>query len=298
MDIAVCLKQIVDPGSVDVDPLTGKVNEKRAVKITNPSDLCALEAALAIKEQYGGKVSVLCLGPEEFNKSLKEALAMGADQVLRIWEYDWENVEEPQMIAFALTTILKKQHCDLIICGDRGDSFRASEVPAWIAEYMNLPLITGIVDLTVHDNLKSVSIKRKLEKGKRQIMECDLPAVLAVTKYLNQPREYALSNLLINLENVIPVRHLLFGTVAKMLPKNVKKEVRYQVQKLRPEPQLIYTPDGSLSAAERMESLVSGGMVRKKTEFVQGSTEEIILRILEFLKEKEVIHHKNYSEEN
>lgn len=296
MDIVVCLKQINDPGSVEVNPLTGKVDEKRLVKITSPSDLCALEAALQIKEECGGTVTVLSLGPVETDKCLKEALAMGADQVLRIWEYDWENVFDPQLIAYALSSYIKKQAVDLVLCGDEGDNYHASEVPAWLSEYMAMPLITSTCQLIVQEDLKSIKVKRKLEKGKRQVMECDLPAVLAVTKSLNQPRENTLPRLITALENEIPVAKLLMRTIAQMMPQNINREIRYQVQPIRPDPQLIYTPDGSLSVEERIEGLVSGGMVRKKAEFVQGSPEEAAQRIIEFLKEQEAI--KSETEEN
>ncbi len=289
MDIIVCLKQIIDPGSVEVHPLTGKVNEERLVKITNPSDLCALEEAVRIKEKCGGKVTVLSLGPADTDKGLKETLAMGADQVLRVWDYDWEHVDEPELVAYALAMVIKKQQADLVLCGDRGDSFHVSEVPARIGEYLGMPLITGIVELALNENRKTFRVKRKLEKGKRQVMEGDLPAVLALTEFINEPREYALPDLLRIYDQEIREVNLSLGMIKKMMPQNISKEMYCQVQNLRPKPQLIFTPDSSLSGAERIEALVSGGISGKKAEFVQGTPFESARRIIDLLKEKEII---------
>lgn len=289
MEIAVCLKQSTDPGSVEINPRTGQVEKARVIKMIDPSGLCALEAALQIKEQFGGRVALFSIGPAEADKCLTEALAMGADQVLRIWEYDWENVSSSQLTAYALSFYLKKQPFDLILCGDSGDRFHAAEVPAWIAEYLALPLLTGVAALTVQEEGKSIRVKRKLEKGKRQVLDCRLPAVLAVTESIHHPRKCALPDLLTALEQEIPVSDLLLKTVARMIPGHVHRDIRYQVQQLRRLPHLIYAPDCSLSGAERIAALVSGGVERKKTEFVQGSPQEAARRIIAFLEEKEVI---------
>jgi electron transfer flavoprotein beta subunit len=294
MDIVVCLKQIIDPVSVEVNSLTGKVNEERLVRVTNPADLCALEEALRIKDKYGGKITVLGLGPAEMNQSLKEALAMGADQAFRIWDDDWENISAPDLVAYALGKVIKKQRVDLILCGDRGDSFHVSEVPAWLSEYLNMPLITGIVELTLHEKQKSFKAKRKLEKGRRQVLEGDLPAVLAVTEFLNEPREYDLPNFLKIYDQEIQEINLPLVTVKRMMPQSTPGKICYQVQNLRPKPQLIFTPDSSLTGAERIEALVSGGMSGKKTEYVRESPKESALRIIALLKENEMITGKKY----
>jgi len=289
MDIVVCLKQVPDPSSVEVNPLTGRVTEERLVYITNPADLCALEAALRLKEEFGGKVSVINLGPFESERALKDALAMGADRVSRIWEDDWENVSAPYLVAFALSSIIKKQPCDLILCGDGGGDFQASQVPAWISEFMELPLTTGIVELSVTESVKGITVKRKLEKGKRQVMECELPAILTVTKSLNKPRECTLPNLITSLQSSIPRVNLSLGTVARMIPEVVNQEIIYQTMALAPEPQVIYTPDTSLTGVERINALISGPISRKKSEIVQGPPGEVAKRIIEFLKTNDII---------
>lgn len=290
MDVVVCLKLIPDPGSVEINRLTGLVDKDRLVYIINHVDLCSLEAALQIKEKYGGTVSVICLGSADSDRYLREVLARGADKVWRIWEYDWENVTDPHLRAFALVQTIKKQPYDLILCGDGGGEFTASQVPAWLAEFLNLPLITSIVDLSVNEGQKSLTVKRKLERGKRQVLECTLPAVLAVTQSLNEPRESSLPNLIASLQSdSIAKVDLLLGTVARMVPIDHNQDIVYETVTETPKINNIHMPDPETDGAERINSLITGGISRKSAEVIHDSPEKAVRRIVEFLKTNDVI---------
>src|SRR5579863_9302539 len=78
MHIVVCIKQMPDSSSVYIDPISGQVDIERFVQILNPADACALEAAVRLKEQFGGTVLALTLGPVDTEGSLRAALASGA----------------------------------------------------------------------------------------------------------------------------------------------------------------------------------------------------------------------------
>src|SRR5487761_1569255 len=81
----VCIKQTPDSSSVYIDPISGQVDAGRFVQILNPADACALEAAVRLKEQFGGTVLALTLGPADAAGALRAALAIGADQAVRLW---------------------------------------------------------------------------------------------------------------------------------------------------------------------------------------------------------------------
>src|SRR6266851_6336150 len=85
LHICVCIKQTPDSASVYVDPVTGKVDSERFVQVLNPADACAVEAAVRLKEQTGGTVKVLTLGPKDAEGALRAALAIGANNALRLW---------------------------------------------------------------------------------------------------------------------------------------------------------------------------------------------------------------------
>src|SRR5207249_9644591 len=85
LHICVCVKQTPDSSSVYIDPITGQVDAERFVQVLNPADACAVEAAVRLKEQVGGIVKVLTLGPQDADGPLRATLALGADSALRLW---------------------------------------------------------------------------------------------------------------------------------------------------------------------------------------------------------------------
>src|SRR5438876_12372919 len=85
LHICVCIKQTPYSVSVYVDPVTGEVDSERFVQVLNPSDACAVEAAVRLKEQVDATVKVLTLGPKDAEGALRAALAIGAGSALRLW---------------------------------------------------------------------------------------------------------------------------------------------------------------------------------------------------------------------
>src|ERR1051326_7349262 len=85
MHSIVCVKQTPDSSSVYIDPISGQVDEDRFVQILNPADACAVEAAVRLKERFGGHVTVLSVGPRDAEGALRACLALGADNALRLW---------------------------------------------------------------------------------------------------------------------------------------------------------------------------------------------------------------------
>ena len=86
MHTIVCVKQTPDSSSVYIDPLTGQIDYERFVQVLNAADACAVEAAVRLKEQYRGHITVITLGPPDSEGALRAALAIGADAALRLWK--------------------------------------------------------------------------------------------------------------------------------------------------------------------------------------------------------------------
>lgn len=84
MNIVVCVKQVPDTTEVKLDPVKGTLIRDGVPSIINPDDKAALEAALCIREQAGGKVTVVSMGPPQADVALREALAMGADEAILV----------------------------------------------------------------------------------------------------------------------------------------------------------------------------------------------------------------------
>ncbi|MCL6557234.1 MAG: electron transfer flavoprotein subunit beta/FixA family protein [Firmicutes bacterium] len=293
MRIAVCVKLLPDPASVELDYCSGRVDQKRLVYVTSPFDLRAVEEALLIRESVGGKITVFSVGPEGWEESLRECIGMGVDEVLRIWGDEWTEETPPPAVAFALAQQIKDGGYDLVLCGDPGSQLEAAKVPAWVAEYLGWPLLTAITRLEVILDRGVVLVHRKLEKGKRQELECSLPAVIAVDISLNEPRGCSLTSLVNALESEIDVFDLPLSSVMHMLPEDVMDimidGLMYESRHLRPEPRLIFAPEYSLPAYERISQLVSGGLGSKKGSTIKGSAEDAAGQIISFLINKGII---------
>src|SRR5437588_10787030 len=119
MHICVCIKRTPDSSSVYIEPITGQVDYERFVQILNPADACAVEAAVRLKEQLGGSVTAITLGPQDAEGALRAAMAIGADNAVRLWNpqaSDWG----PFTATTALAACIQREvtGVDLVLCGD------------------------------------------------------------------------------------------------------------------------------------------------------------------------------------
>ncbi len=170
MHICVCIKQTPDSSSVYIDPITGQPDYERFVQILNPADACAVEAAVRLKEQFGGSVTAITLGPQDAEGALRAALAIGVDTALRLWHPqagDWG----PFAVVAASGACIQREvpAADLVLCGDKSSDWSSGIVGPALAEKLALPQITGVMQLHAlreqgQDTIK-LQVTRRLERG-------------------------------------------------------------------------------------------------------------------------------------
>ncbi|HEY9854557.1 MAG TPA: electron transfer flavoprotein subunit beta/FixA family protein [Stenomitos sp.] len=185
MNIVVTIKQVPDTTDVRLDPATGVLQRDRAKGMTNPEDKYALEMAIGLKEKLGGKVSVLSLGPETAKDSLKEALAMGADEAYLVTDAAAKGsdaVTTAQVLAAAIDQI---GPCDLILTGRRSIDGWTGAVAPMLAEALKLPLVSAVRKLDV--NASQFVAEQDWDASVR-VVESSLPAVASVTREAKAPR--------------------------------------------------------------------------------------------------------------
>ncbi len=300
-----CVKQTPDSTSVYIDPISGKVDQERFVQVLNPADACAVEAAVRLKEQLGASVLALTLGPKDAEGALRAALAIGADRALRLWcsqATEWG----PFTVAAALAACIRSDIStpDFILCGDSASDWSSGTVGPALAEYLNLPQITGVMQLnTVKEqaqNTVTLQVTRKLERGYRELLEAQPPLLLTVTSDLNEPRYPSLPAHLAALQASIPVLdpQTLPGNILDVgadlsrpspiyRPQEESEETTIlEVHTPRPRPRRIPAPDSRHSAFERIGEIVSGGAIGRKTRLVEGTSEELAKVLVQFLREK------------
>ncbi len=186
MRIIVPIKQVPETSNVKMDPETGTMVRTGVEAIVNPLDLYAIEAALRLREQVGGRVTTLSMGPRLAEKAIKEAIAMGCDDGVLLSNKKFAG-SDTWATAYALARAIDTLgEYDLIICGERATDGDTGQVGPGIAAFLDLPLATyvsRVYDVTAD----SLRVERLVEGG-AEVLWTPLPAVLTVVKEIAYPR--------------------------------------------------------------------------------------------------------------
>ncbi len=186
MRIVVCLKVVPRPEEVKVDLETKMLDRAGARSVINTSDLNALETALAYRDAHGGTVTVLSMGPPQFEPYLRVALAVGADDAILLSDRAFGGADTLATSYTLAAGIRKIGHVDLVICGEESSDGGTSQVPPSIAEWLDASQAT-YVERLVPGKHGTVQATRVVEEGKETV-ELSVPAVVSVVVGSNEPR--------------------------------------------------------------------------------------------------------------
>jgi electron transfer flavoprotein beta subunit len=184
----VFVKQVPDTRNISGEVMTkdGTMNRSALPAIFNPEDLNALEMALQARDQFGGKVTVISMGPPQASAILREALFRGADHVILLTDRKFAGADT-QATSYVLKCAVEKiGKFDLIFCGRQAIDGDTAQVGPQVAEKLDIPQITfaeGI--LGIEDN--QVIVQRNLDSG-TEIVNCTLPCLMTVVGSANRPR--------------------------------------------------------------------------------------------------------------
>lgn len=184
----VLIKQVPDTRHVSGEVMTadGTMNRSALPAIFNPEDLHALEMALQVKEQYGGTVTVLTMGPMQAAEALRQALYRGADQVILVSDRKFAGADT-QATSYTLKCAIDKVGAfDLVFCGRQAIDGDTAQVGPQVAEKLGVPQITYAESILELGNGEIV-VQRAFERG-TEIVQSALPCLLTVTASANQPR--------------------------------------------------------------------------------------------------------------
>ncbi len=293
MHSVVCIKQTPDSSSVYIDPITGQVDYERFIQILNPADACAVEAAVRLKEQLGGSILAITLGLQEAEGALRAALAIGADTALRLWNPQASNWG-PFTVASSLAACIEIEapEVDLVLCGDTSGDWSSGIVGPALAERLDLPQITGVMQLNVireeRQDTAKLQVTRKLERGYRELLEALPPLLMTVTSDLNEPRYPSLPAHLASLQATIPVIDPL-PLIGNAYEVEADETTLLEIHTPRPRPRRIAAPDSHHSAFERIGEIIAGGAAGRKTSLVEGSPEELARTLVEFLRKRDFL---------
>ncbi|HXN53721.1 MAG TPA: electron transfer flavoprotein subunit beta/FixA family protein [Candidatus Acidoferrum sp.] len=248
MNIIVCIKQVPAKDA----PLSIAGNWIRESDIgfeMNEPDSYALEEALRLKEKQGGEVIALSMGPERVKQTIKEALAKGADRGIHIADDNFAQLD-PLGSAKSLAAAIQQQKHDLVLTGLQSDDKGFGQTGVLLASLLDVPHATIIMAIEVDG--QKMKLKRELEAGWFQHIECPLPAVLTIQSGINKVR-YA------TLKGIMAAKKKEITTIARE-SLGVSVEPTQRVEK-------IYVPTKT-----------------KKTEFLTGTPKEVAGKLVEKLK--------------
>ena len=181
-----CVKQVPDTANVEVDPVTGVLKRDGTQSKLNPYDLYAMESALGMKEQQGGTVDVITMGPGQAREALKECMCMGADRAGLISDRKFAGAD---VVATSYTLsqgIRRMGEYDLILCGKQTTDGDTAQVGPAMAEHMHIPHAAWVSEIVEVDE-NSVCVKQKLGDV-TQVSRISYPCLITVDKDICVPR--------------------------------------------------------------------------------------------------------------
>jgi electron transfer flavoprotein beta subunit len=190
--IAVCVKQVPDAAvHKRLDAGSGRL-DRSGESALNATDVNAVEEALRLKEAQEGEVVVVSLGPEKAMESLRKALAMGADRAVLVAD---EAAAGSDLVAtsYALTKALEREEPDLVLFGQQSSDADGAVLWAAVADRLRRPMVSQVAELTLADG--TVTGKRQTEFG-YDVIAVPLPAVVAVSDAINEPRYPSLKGIM------------------------------------------------------------------------------------------------------
>lgn len=182
MNILVLLKQTFDTEE-KIMMTDGKIKEDGVQYIINPYDEYAVEEAIVLRDAHGGEVTVISLGPDRVQESLRKALAMGADEAVHI--NDPALFGDEYAAAKALAAYIKSKQFDIILGGNQAVDDGSGQVAVRVAELLGIPHVSTITKLEIEGN--QVVAHRDAE-GDLEIVQTALPVLVTAQQGLNEPR--------------------------------------------------------------------------------------------------------------
>ncbi|MBO7670345.1 MAG: electron transfer flavoprotein subunit beta/FixA family protein [Oscillospiraceae bacterium] len=180
LKILVCVKQIPDVDLVKMDPETGNLIRAGVPTLTNPLDLNALEAAVRTKERYGGRITLITMGPPAAEETLRECLAVGGDEAVLITGRPFGGADTLSTSYTIVKAAEALGKFDLIFCGKESLDGATGQMASQLAERFDAAQISCC--LTIEEILDGrIRATRSLETG-RETVEASLPCLLTVEK--------------------------------------------------------------------------------------------------------------------
>ena len=185
LNILVCVKQVPDTTQIKIDPVKHILIREGVPAIVNTFDTYALEVALRLKDQTGGKVTVVSMGIPKAKDALRECLAVGADEAYLITDRVFggsDTLATSKIISTAIRALEKKNEraFDIILCGKQAIDGDTGQVGPEISQHLDRALVSYAVGVELQED-GTLKCKRESDEG-YDFYAVSAPCVITVNK--------------------------------------------------------------------------------------------------------------------
>ena len=198
MHIVVCIKQVPDSAQIRVHPVTNTIMRQGVPAIVNPYDLYALEEALRLKDQYGGRVTVLTMGPPMAEAALRKAISYGADDAVLVTDRVFagsDTLATSYALASAIQQIHKDMPVDLVFTGKQTIDGDTAQVGPGVAKRLDMQLLTYVSKVRSLDLERNEIVVERRSEGGVQVLKTSTPSLITVLEGNNEMRFATMANM-------------------------------------------------------------------------------------------------------
>jgi Electron transfer flavoprotein, beta subunit len=199
MHIVVCIKQVPDSAQIRVHPVTNTIMRQGVPTIINPYDLFSLEEALRLRDTFGGKVTVMTMGPPMADTSLRKALSIGADAAILLSDRCFagsDTLATSYALASAIAKLGESDPVDMVFCGKQTIDGDTAQVGPGIAKRLELNQLTYVEAIRAVDlGARKITVERRAEGGV-QVLSTALPCLVTMLEGTNKVRRGTMADML------------------------------------------------------------------------------------------------------
>jgi len=199
MHIVVCIKQVPDSAQIRVHPVTNTIMRQGVPAIVNPYDLFALEEALRLKDQFGGRVTALCMGPPQAEEALRKCVSFGATDAVLVTDRAFagaDTLATSYALAAAVRKLGQEQAVDLVFTGKQTIDGDTAQVGPGVAKRLGMNLLTYVSRIVEVDlDARKLVVERRAEGGV-QLLQTTLPSLITMLEGTNEMRFASLDDML------------------------------------------------------------------------------------------------------
>lgn len=256
--IVTLVKQTPDVEAITINS-DGTPDLSEAELQVSQYDKNAVEAAVQIKEERGNdevEVLAVSLASEPLDETIKEVLAMGADEARLIQDDAFEDVDTAGKARLLAAAVENVGDVDLVLAADESADSHSAQTAPRVAAHLDAPLLSYVTDLTVEDG--SVTVERESDEGIEQL-EAETPVVISTQEAINEPRLPALTDILSAKDK--PMETWTADDLGVEVPEPVTKRIKNVAPSTERRREIIEADSPEEAAQELARRLVDEGIV-------------------------------------